>query len=89
MLTAILYETKNQITETTSTILKARRIFSFTGKTKFVRSTRPVMIPVDAMKDIIKTICDFSGSNRYAHGRLIPPANKVALIPIEPYRHRE
>lgn len=46
------------------------------------------MIPVDAMKDIIKTICDFSGSNTYAHGRLMPPASSVALMPMEPYRHR-
>lgn len=47
------------------------------------------MIPEDAMKDIMKTICDFSGSNKYAHGRLMPPVSRHTLIPIEPYRHRE
>ena len=72
-----------------STMPNARRIFSFTGKIKLIRNTSPVIIPVDAINDIIKTICDFSGSNRYAHGRLIPPASRVALIPIEPYRHKE
>ena len=50
---------------------------------------RQVIIPVDAINDIIKTICDFSGSNKYAHGRLIPPANRVQLIPIEPYSNSE
>ena len=49
--TAIRYETKNQITEMISTIWKARRIFSFTGKTKLIRSTSPVIIPVDAIND--------------------------------------
>lgn len=68
--------------EMISTILKARRIFSFTGKTKLIRNTRPVIIPVDAINDIIKTIRDFPGSNRYAHGRMIPPETRVALIPI-------
>ena len=54
-----------------------------------IRRTSPVIIPVDAINDIIKTICDFSGSNKYAHGRLMPPANRVALIPIEPYSNSE
>ena len=72
-----------------STIWKARRIFSFTGKTKLIRRTSPVMIPVDAINDIIKTICDLSGSNKYAHGRLMPPASRHALIPIEPYSNSE
>ena len=35
-----------------------------------ISNTSPVIIPVDAINDIIKTICDFSGSNKYAHGRL-------------------
>ena len=72
-----------------STIWKARRIFSFTGKSKLIRRTSPVIIPVDAINDIIKTICDFSGSNRYAHGRLMPPASRHALIPIDPYSNSE
>lgn len=71
------------------TIPKAKRALSFTGINTFVSRTIPAIIPVDAMNDIIKTICDFSGSNRYAHGRLMPPDSRVALIPIEPYRHKE
>ena len=54
-----------------------------------IRRTSPVIIPAPAINDIIKTIRDFSGSNKYAHGRLIPPANRVALIPIDPYIHKE
>ena len=54
-----------------------------------IRRTSPVIIPVDAINDIIKTICDFSGSNKYAHGRLMPPASRHALIPIEPYSNSE
>ena len=75
--------------EITNTIWKVKRILFFTDINKFVIKTSPTIIPVDAIKDIIKTICDFSGSNKYAHGKLIPPASKVALIPIEPYKHRE
>ena len=56
---------------------------------RFVRRTRAVIIPVEAMKDIIKTICYFSASNWYAQCKLILPANRVVLSPIEPYRHRE
>ena len=61
---AIRYEIKNHTTEITSTILKANWILSFTGIKRFVRSTSPTITPVDAIKDIIKTIWDFSGSNK-------------------------
>ncbi len=54
-----------------------------------MKNTSPTIIPVEAIKDIIKTICDFSGSNKYAHGRLMPPANSVALTPIMPYKYSE
>ena len=64
MAAAILYAAKNHRTEITSTMQNARRIWSFTGINRFVKSTSSVMIPVEARKDIIKTICDFSGSNR-------------------------
>ena len=66
-----------------STILNGKRIFSFTGIKRLTRSTRAVIIPVEAKNDIIKTICDLSGSKKYAHGRLKQPANKVALTPME------
>ena len=55
---------KKQTPEITRTILKANRILFFTGIKRFVRSTSPTIIPVDAIKDIIKTIWDFSGSNK-------------------------
>lgn len=42
-------------------------------------------MPVEAKNDIKKTICDLSGSKKYAHGRLKQPANKAALTPMEPY----
>lgn len=63
-LTANSYDTKKQIAETASTMQKARSMWSFTGINRLVRSTSATMIPVDAMKDIMKTICDFSGSKR-------------------------
>ena len=72
-----------------STILNGKRIFSFTGIKRLTRSTRAVIIPVEAQNDIIKTICDLSGSKKYAHGRLKQPANKVALTPMEPYSSKE
>ena len=72
-----------------STILNGKRIFSFTGIKRLTRSTRAVIIPVEAKNDIIKTICDLSGSKKYAHGRLKQPANKVALTPMEPYSSKE
>ena len=42
-----------------------------------------------SQNDIKKTICDLSGSKKYAHGRLKQPANKAALTPMEPYSNKE
>ena len=75
---------KKIITAITSTILNDIRILSFTGIIKLTSNTSAVIIPVAARNDIIKTICDLSGSKKYAHGRLILPASKEALIPMEP-----
>ena len=72
-----------------STMLNGRRIFPFTGINRLTRSTNATIMPVEAKNDIIKTICDLSGSKKYAHGRLKQPANKVALTPMEPYSNKE
>ena len=45
-----------------------------------------MIMPVDAINDIIKAIWALSASKKYAQGRLKPPARKVALIPITPYK---
>ena len=45
-----------------------------------------MIMPVDAINDIIKAIWALSASKKYAQGRLKPPARKVALIPIAPYK---
>ena len=65
-------------------MLNGKRILSFIGTIRLTKSTSAVIIPVEAKNDIIKTICDLSGSKKYAHGRLMLPASKVALIPMEP-----
>ena len=80
---------KKKIAAIMSTILNGKKIFSFTGINRLIRSTNATIMPVDAKNDIIKTICDLSGSKKYAHGRLKQPANKVALTPMEPYSNTE
>ena len=72
-----------------STILNGKRIFPFTGINRLIRSTSATIMPVEAKNDIKKTICDLSGSKKYAHGRLKQPANKAALTPMEPYSNKE
>ena len=80
---------KKKIAAIMSTILNGKRIFPFTGINRLIRSTSATIMPVEAKNDIKKTICDLSGSKKYAHGRLKQPANKAALTPMEPYSNKE